>query len=314
MPGKKRSRKPSKSPAKQMKELARRGPHRVLAGSLGIVGMAGSVFAPAEGTRLPALAFGHAWLCGGARYRDLVYHLASWGFVVAVPDGQRGPLPSDVGLAAEMRSAASVVTRAPLGDGTITVDPARIGYLGHGFGAAAAVIAASDDTVLGQPSLRTSGVVAIFPAPTTPVLAPAATRVHAPGMILAAGTELDTIDANARPLAVDYGGDVILRTLPGATSRGLLERRSLKTLIGINGADKTTHTLVRALTTGFLLQSVAGDDHYAGFADPAALIAKTTVVDDPTTVPDGELDHVSRLLGAKPRSQRGRIARRIPVP
>jgi dienelactone hydrolase len=313
VPGKKRSRKPSTPPEKLMKELTRRGPHRVLAGGLGIVGIEGRVFAPADGTRRPVLAFGHGWLTGAGRYRDFLYHLASWGFVVAVPEGQRGPFASDVGLAAEMRSAATIVSYAPLGDGTVTADPARIGFLGHGFGAAAAVIAASDEVVLGQPAVSTSGVVAIFPAPTTPILPAAAAQVRAPGLVLAAGTALDTFDANARPLAQAYGGDVVLRTLPGATSKGFLEHRSPKSLLGINGADKVTHTQVRALTTGFLLHAVAGDDRYAGFADASEIIKKT-VVSDPSETTEGELDHVSRLLGAKPRNQRGRIARRIPVP
>ncbi|MGC4934185.1 dienelactone hydrolase family protein [Gordonia sp. DT30] len=313
MPGKKRPSKPSQPSAKQFKALTRRGPHRVLAGNLGIVGIEGRVFTPAEGTRLPAIAFGHAWRCGGSRYRDLAYHLASWGFVVAVPDGHRGLAPSDSGLAAEMRSALSVVAHAPLGDGQITVDPSKAGFVGHGFGAAAAVIAASDEPLLGQPSLPARGVVAVFPAPSTALLPAAAAQVRAPGLILAAGTELDTFDANARPLAQTYGGDVVLRTLPAATSRGLLERRTWKSMVGVNGADKTTHRQVRALVTGFLLYTVAGDDDHAGFADPAAVIEKSVIV-DPTEQPEHELDHISRLLGAKPREQRGRIARRIPVP
>ncbi|HCS57298.1 MAG TPA: alpha/beta hydrolase [Gordonia polyisoprenivorans] len=313
MSGKKRSSKPSKPPAKQFKALTRRGPHRVLAGNLGIVGIEGRVFTPAEGTRLPAIAFGHTWLSGGNRYRDLAYHLASWGFVVALPQGQRGLMPSDVGLAAEMRSALGVVCSAPLGDGGITVDAAKVGFAGHGFGAAAAVLAASDELLLGQEPVPTSGVVAIFPAPTTALLPAAAPRVTAPGLILAAGTELDTFDANARPLARVYGGDVVLRTLPAATSRGLLERRTWKTILGANGADKTTHRQVRALMTGFLLHTVAGDTDYAGFGDPQAVIGKSLVV-DPSDEPEHELGHISRLLGAKPREQRGRIARRIPVP
>ena len=313
MPGKKRSQKPSKPAAKLVKGLAHRGPHQVLAGSLGIVGMDGQVFAPSEGTGLPAIAFGHAWLADTGRYRDLLYHFASWGFVVAAPNGQRGMFASDVGLAAEMRSALSVITHALLGDGKVTVNPVLTGYAGHGFGASAAVIAGSQDVVLGQSPTDIRGVAAAFPAPTTSVLLPAARQVTAPGLILAAGTELDTVDANARPLASAYGGDVVLRTLPAAGSRGLIERRSIKSLIGINGADKTTHAQVRALMTGFLLYTVAGDDTYAGFADAEAVIAKTLVT-DPERVPEGELDQISRLLGAKPRKKRGKASQEIPVP
>ncbi|MFT4127174.1 MAG: alpha/beta hydrolase [Gordonia sp. (in: high G+C Gram-positive bacteria)] len=311
MPGKKRFRKSAPPPAKQLTELAHRGPHPVLTGSLGIVGIDGQVFAPAAGTGLPALAFGHAWLADGRRYRDLLYHLASWGFVVAVPHGHSGVLPSDVGLASELRSALSMIAHAPLGDGGITVDPERIGFAGHGFGAAAAALAASPEVFAGQQAPSVAGVVAIFPAPTTRILLPAAAEVTAPGLVLAAPGALDTVDANARPLAAAWGGDVVLRTVPGADSRKLLERRSWKSLIGINGADKKTHRQVRALMTGFLRYTVAADDHYAGFADPAAVIGKSPAV-DPQVIPDGELDHISALLGAKAR-KRGRVARLLPV-
>lgn len=313
MSGKKALRKPSKPAAKLIKGLARRGPHEVLSGGLEIVGVNGRVYAPAAGDGLPAIAFGHGWMADIARYRDLLYHLASWGIVVAAPNGQKGLLPSDTGLAAQLRSTLSVISHAPLGDGSVTVDPTRVGYAGHGFGASAAVLAASSDVVHGQPPIEVAGVAAVFPAPTTATLLPAAASVTAAGLILAAGRELDTFDANARPLARAYGGDVVLRTLPSATSKGLLERRSLKSFIGVNGADKTTHSQVRALLTGFLLYTVGGDETYAGFADAQAVIGKIAV-NDPEQVPEDELDPISRLLGVKPRGKRGVVSKLLPVP
>ncbi|MGV9792154.1 dienelactone hydrolase family protein [Gordonia sp. NPDC003422] len=309
MPGKKR--KPSQSPAQLMSRLSRRGPHRVLRGDLGIVGVAGQVFTPDEGRRLPAIAFGHGWLAGSARYRDLIHHLASWGIVVAVPEGQGGLLASDVGLAADLRSTLAIVSNVPLGLGKVTVDPARIGLAGHGFGASAAVIAASDQQLLGQAPPPVRGVAALFPAPTTGELVPAARLVTAPGVIVAGSGEIDTVGVNALPLAEVYGqasgeddtsADVVLRTLPGATARGLLERRTLKSLIGSHGADPKTHQFVRALCTGFFLHTLTDDPEYQAFVDPDAVLGKSVVVDlaDPPPEP---LDKVSRLLGAKPRKR-----------
>ena len=48
--------------------LARPGPLEVLRGDLGIVGIPGILFAPAEGYGLPAVAFGHDWLQPADRY------------------------------------------------------------------------------------------------------------------------------------------------------------------------------------------------------------------------------------------------------
>lgn len=294
-----------------MSRLSRRGPHHVLRGDLGIVGVPGEVYTPDEGKHLPAIAFGHGWMNQTARYRDLVHHLASWGIVVALPAGQGGVLASDVGLAADLRSTLSIVSNVPLGFGQITVDPERVGVAGHGFGAAAAILAASDATLLGQARPPIRGVAALFPAPTTPELLPAARTVDVPGVIVAGADEIDTVTGNALPLAVAYGrragdsaarGDVVLRTLPGATARGLVERQTLKSLIGSHGADPKTHQFVRALCTGFFLHTLTGDPDYQAFVDPDTVLG-TSVVVDLDDLPTQPLDKVSMLLGAKARNR-----------
>ncbi|HKI43609.1 MAG TPA: hypothetical protein VKA66_25335, partial [Mycobacterium sp.] len=48
--------------------LSRRGPHRVLRGDLAFAGLPGLVYTPEAGLNLPAVAFGHDWLTGAARY------------------------------------------------------------------------------------------------------------------------------------------------------------------------------------------------------------------------------------------------------
>lgn len=289
---------PSQPPEALMTQLARRGPHRVLRGDLGFVGIAGQVFTPESGTRLPAVAFGHAWLADSARYRDLLFHLASWGIVAAAPDGQGGPFPSDVALAADLRATLLAVANVPLGFDGLTVSRDRLGLAGHGFGAAAAVLAASDETLLGQRSPRVGGVAAVFPAPTTSIVLPAAASVRVPATVVAAGDHLDTVTANALSLSLALGGDVTLRTIPGGSDRGLLEHRSLKSFIGINGADRKTHAYVRAVLTGFLLHTVGGDPEYAAFADPAATLGDVGTFDIGESDPD-ERDQFSKLIGAK---------------
>lgn len=87
--------------------LTSRGPHRVLRGNLAIAGQPGVVYTPDSGRNLPAVAFGHGWMSGSDHYRSLLEHLASWGFVAAAPDTERGPIPSHVGLATDLRSTNS---------------------------------------------------------------------------------------------------------------------------------------------------------------------------------------------------------------
>src|ERR1044072_1976949 len=126
-------------------ELSHRGPHRVLRGDLALVGLPGVVFTPTTGLGLPAIAFGQGWLPPPERYPGLLRHLASWGFVVAAPATQRGPLASHRLLAADLRTAVDVCTGVRLGDGDISVDAGRLGLAGHSTGGGSAVLAAADD-------------------------------------------------------------------------------------------------------------------------------------------------------------------------
>ena len=282
---------------KLTKELSRRGPHPVDRGDLGIVGLSGRVYAPHTGTDLPAIAFGHAWMAGSDAYEDLMYHLASWGIVVATPDSERGPLASDIELATDLRAALTVVANVSLGtDQPITVDPDRIGLVGHGFGAAAAVYAASERLLLGRPQVPVKALAALFPAPTSKDLLPAATTVTAPALVLTAPDQLDSMTSNALILAKQLGGDVVLRTIPGATNRNLLERHSLKRLIGLNSADKNTHKAVRAQLTGYLLHRLTGDEKYAEFSE-SDVSAGDALALDPQEQRPADADHVSQLLG-----------------
>ncbi|UQE76105.1 alpha/beta hydrolase [Gordonia sp. PP30] len=295
MPGKKKVIAPP--PDRLMKELARRGPHKVDRGDLGIVGLAGQVFAPRTGKDLPGVAFAHSWLRGSRHYRDLMFHLASWGIVVAAPDSERGPLASDVELATDLRAALTVLQSVRLGaPGQIGVDPERIAVAGHGFGAAAAVRAAGSQALLGRPQIPVRAVIGLFPAPTTSSLLDAAASVTAPSLIVAAADEMDSMIGNAVPLAKALGGDVVLRTLAGVDGRALLENPSIKSLIGINGAERKVHAAVRAQVTGYLLHTLTGDERYAAFADPEADMGAVTAV-DVATARRADVDHVSQLLG-----------------
>ncbi|GED97232.1 alpha/beta hydrolase [Gordonia crocea] len=288
-----------------MTRLARRGPHKVLRGDLGFVGVPGQLFTPDRGTGLPLVVFAHAWMADAARYRDLLFHLATHGIVVAAPDVERGLAPSDVALAAGLRTAAATLPTVRLGLAeSITVDAGRRGYAGHGFGASAAVLAAGTDVLAATEPVAVNALAAVFPAPSTATAAAAAPTVGAPAMVLAVDGHLDTVDANPLPLARELAGPVTLRVIPGASERGLLQRRGIKSLIGINGADKATHATVRTLLTGFFLATIGGDDEYAAFTDADEVLGAVVNV-DPDEPDTDDRPHVEKLLSGPITAQKG---------
>ncbi len=301
-----KSKEPQRLPPEElMVRLARRGPHKVLAGDLGFVGVPGRLFTPDAGSGLPLVAFAHAWMADAGRYRDLLFHLASHGIVVAAPDIERGFAPSDAALAAGLRTALTGLAAVRLGlTESVTVDPQRCGLAGHGFGASAAVLAAGTDVLESTEPIAVEALAAVFPAPSTDVAVAAAAAVTAPAMVLAADTALDTVDANPLPLARGLGGPVTLRSVPGATDRGLLQRRTLRSLIGINGADRATHAAVRALLTGFFLATVSGNDRYAAFTDPEAVLGEVLTI-DPAEPDADDRTHLEKLMGGPPAAKRG---------
>ncbi|MGW6423794.1 poly(ethylene terephthalate) hydrolase family protein [Nocardia sp. NPDC055053] len=251
--------------------LSARGPHRVLRGNLGIAGQPGVVYTPESGLNLPAVAFAHGWLTSAENYKSLLEHVASWGFVVAAPDTERGPIPSHLDLGTDLLTTLDIVSKVRLGDGTISVHPDRLALAGHGMGAGAAVIAAAQR--------RVAAVAALFPAPTSPTAENIAPDLDMPGLILAGALDLDSVSSNARALATAWSGPSILRTIDGASHNGIVEGRRLFAALGAGRYEHKTEKTTRALLTGYLLTTLLADKKYAPFADPEAVIPHTTVVD-----------------------------------
>jgi dienelactone hydrolase len=234
--------------------LADRGPHEVLRGDLGMIGVPGVVFAPVEGLGLPAVAFGHDWLQPVGRYAALLRHLASWGFVVAAPDSQRGALPSHARFAADLRTALDVCVGVRLGDGRISVDGRRTALAGHGIGGGAALLA-------GAETARLAAVITLAVAQTRPSALDAAGRVTAPTLHIAAGRDTVVPPAgHAEPLAAAAGGPVWLRTLRKAQHSGFLDGRHWSDLLLTGGPSARTRQLTRALVTAFLLRYLTDED------------------------------------------------------
>jgi dienelactone hydrolase len=237
-----------------VEQLSRPGPNPVLRGDLGMVGVAGVVFAPAEGLGLPAVAFGHDWLQPVDRYAYLLRHLASWGIVTAAPSGHRGPLPSHARFSADLRTALDVCAGVRLGDGRISVDSRRTALAGHGIGGGAAMVAAAACPRLGA-------VVTIAAAQTHPSALDAARAVRVPALHVAAGKDTVAPAAgHAEPIAAAAAGPVLLRTLPKAKHTSFLDGSHWTDLILQGSPDAKTRRLTRALVTAFLLRELCDED------------------------------------------------------
>ena len=252
--------------------LSRRGPHRVLRGDLAFAGLPGVVYTPEEGLNLPGVAFGHDWLTGTARYANLLEHLASWGIVAGAPDTQRGLAPSVLNFAFDLGTALDILSGVRLGPGKISVHPAKLGVVGHGFGGSAAVFAAA-----GMPS-KPAAVAALFPSVTSPPAQQPAATLKVPGVIFAAAGDAKALNSNALSLA-DAWDAATLRIVSKAEPAGLVEGRRLTKVLGLPGPHRRTQRSVRALLTGYLLNTLDGDKKYRDFADPDVHLPGTDAVD-----------------------------------
>lgn len=273
---------------KLFKSLGRRGPHRVLRGDLAFAGLPGVVYTPEAGLNLPGIAFGHDWVTGSAQYSSLLEHLASWGIVVGAPDTQRGLVPSVMNLAFDLGVALDIVSGVRLGPGKISVHPTKLGLVGHGFGASAAVFAAA-----GMPN-KPAAVAALFPTVTAPPAEQPALTLDVPGLILTAPNDPKTLNSNA--LALSQAWDkATIRTVSKAEPGGVVEGRRLAKVVGLAGSDRKTQRTVRALLTGYLLHTLSGDKTYRDFADPEVQLPKTDSV-DPEAEPVTPEEKIAALL------------------
>lgn len=248
---------------KHLAQLSKRGPHRVLVGDLSYAGIAGKVYAPAEGNGVPAIAFGHDWLKSVKNYHGTLRHLASWGIVVTAPDTERGFVPDHRGFSADLETALQIAAGVKLGNGKVTVSPGRLGVAGHGMGAGAAILTAANN-----PRVRAVG--ALYPADTAPPASEAARAVKAPGLVVAPG-RADIFGAgNPARVAFNWGGQVAYREIKGGNQAGFTEDTVLKMAIGLGRPHIASQETARGLLTGFLLHQLADERKYSDFSEALA--------------------------------------------
>ena len=248
---------------KHLAQLSKRGPHRVLVGDLSYAGIEGKVYAPAEGNSVPAVAFGHDWLKPVKTYHATLRHLASWGIVVTAPDTEKGFLPDHRGFSADLETALQIAAGVKLGNGKVTVAPGKLGVVGHGMGAGAAILAAANN-----PRIRAVG--ALYPADTAPPASIAARSVKAPGLVIAPG-RVDIFGAgDPAKVAFNWGGEVAYREIKGGNQAGFTEDNLLKMAIGLGIPQISGQETARGLLTGFLLHRLGGERKYSDFSEALA--------------------------------------------
>lgn len=248
---------------KQLSKLSKRGPHRVHVGDLDYAGIPGKVYAPAEGQGLPAVAFGHDWMKDISSYEGTLRHLASWGIVVAAPNTEKGIAPDHRGFAADLETTLQILAGVRLGTGNVTVAPRRLGLVGHGMGASAAILAA-----VGRPSL--TAVAALYPSQTAPSPVVAASQLTMPGLVIGSNESPFLDFGNAPKIAQSWGGSCTYFEVDNANHLTLSEDTMFKLLTGLGGLRAAPRETVRGVLTGYLLHQFEGGRHYAGFSSPHA--------------------------------------------
>lgn len=250
---------------KQLSDLSKRGPHRVLEGDLGYTGLPGKVYAPAEGRDLPAVAFGHDWRRQIGAYQETLRHLASWGFVVAAPDTETGLNPDHTGFAADLETALQILAGVRMGNGNVTVSPGKLGLAGHGMGGGAAVLAAVDNP-------KVSAVAALYPAVVAPSAVEAARNLFLPGLVVGPGEDANSLTSPGNPakLAYNWAGEVAYRAVKKGSQQGFSEDGLGARLIGLGRSESKNQATTRGLLTGFLLHQLADEKKYAAYSDPEA--------------------------------------------
>lgn len=256
--------------SKQLSKLSKRGPHRVLVGDLAYAGLPGRVYTPAEGNGIPGVVFAHDWKKDIEKYHGTLRHLASWGFAVVAPNTETGWIPDTRGFAADLESGLQILCGVKLGTGNVTVSPGRLGLVGHGMGAAAAVLAAAQ-----RENVR--AVAALYPAKSHPKAEDVAARVQAAGLVISTDEHPIFDFGNAAKVAHNWGGDVVYREMIKGGAHVLSEDVLFKLATGTGGIKTGVREQVRGLTTGFLLHQLADEKKYSVFSAPEAELKHSDV-------------------------------------
>jgi acetyl esterase/lipase len=193
-------------------------------------------------------------------------------------------------LAFDLGRALDIAAGVRLGPGKISVHPDKLGVVGHGFGASAAVFAAAGM----KP--KPAAVAAVFPAVTTPSAEQPAAALRVPGVVFSAPGSAKSLRSNAIGLWQAWDA-ATLRIVSKAQANGLAEGRRLSTAFGLGSPDRKTQKTIRALLTGYLLHTLSGDKTYRDFADPEVQLPRTLPIGEEAAALTPEEKFVALIKG-----------------
>ena len=230
----------------------------------------------------PVIAFGHGFLTAVTLYQSTASHLASWGFVVALPQTQGGLFPSHSALAADLVStldwfaAQSGIAGSPWQG---AIDGARRGVMGHSMGGGCALLAAASDP-------RIIAAVPMAPAETNPSSTQACLTTRAATRLIVGSQDSIVAPSTADPMFANLPGDAQLLSITGGSHCGFIDSAIIACDSGsISRAQQLT--IVRRETTAFLLPTLAGMSELwcDAWSAPAAGLVRQ---DRPTADLDGD--------------------------
>lgn len=202
----------------------------------------------------PVIAFGHGFVTPVAQYASTARHLASWGFVVLLPQTQGSIAPSHSAFADDlvsslnwMASQNSLVTSPWLG--AIAID--RRGVMGHSMGGGCALLAADRDS-----SIR--AVVPLSAAETNPSSTAACAGIGVATRIIVGSQDTIVPPSTNGPMFANLLGPSQLVSITGGFHCGFIDS-SILFCDGGSISRAAQLAIARHEITEFLLLYLAGD-------------------------------------------------------
>lgn len=202
----------------------------------------------------PVVAFGHGFVTPVAQYASTARHLATWGFVVLLPQTQGSVAPSHSALADDLVSSLNWITAQSFLAtspwlGSIATD--RRGVAGHSMGGGCALLAADLD-----PTIR--AVVPISAANTNPSSTAACSGIGTATRIIVGSQDTIVPPSTNAPMFANLRGPSQLVTVTGGSHCGFIDSSILFCDSGsITRAAQLA--IARREITEFLLLYLAGD-------------------------------------------------------
>jgi len=202
----------------------------------------------------PVVAFGHGFVTPVAQYASTAAHLATWGFIVVLPETQGSILPSHSAFADDLVSALDWFAGQGAAAGSPwagAVASDRRGVMGHSMGGGCALIAADRD-----PSIRC--VVPMAAAETNPSSTNACLGVSTATRIVNASQDTIVSPSTNGPMFANLRGPAQLVTITGGFHCGFIDSPILF-CDGGSISRAAQLAIVRREVTEFLRLYLSGD-------------------------------------------------------